>query len=160
MQLFQLTLQVFHVSWILVEGLVYVVMAVGFKFRVCCLKWLALAEHNPWKKWKLKHINLPLDSLSRTLKISRVVSGGSWLRRKNGTRMIGPQPLIFGHAAQFITVNDYRFHPSVNGWLERGLVRPWGGMIGELEVGDQFTPFPFLRPRYIGVNGLHPLANS
>ncbi|KDO48756.1 hypothetical protein CISIN_1g040053mg [Citrus sinensis] len=74
--------------------------------------------------------------------------------------MIGPQPLIFGHAAQFITVNDYRFHPSVNGWLERGLVRPWGGMIGELEVGDQFTPFPFLRPRYIGVNGLHPLANS
>ncbi|ESR37226.1 hypothetical protein CICLE_v10029659mg [Citrus x clementina] len=45
MQLFQLTLQVFHVSWILVEGLVYVVMAVGFKFRVCCLKWLALAEH-------------------------------------------------------------------------------------------------------------------
>ncbi|KDO38208.1 hypothetical protein CISIN_1g044685mg [Citrus sinensis] len=35
--------------------------------------------------------------------------------------MIGPQPLIFGHAAQFITVNDYRFHPSVNGWLERGL---------------------------------------
>ncbi|KAK9175305.1 hypothetical protein WN944_027311 [Citrus x changshan-huyou] len=62
------------------------------------------------------------------------VSGGSWLWRKNGTRMIGPQPLIFGHAAQFITVNDYRFHPLVNGWLERGLVRPWGGMIGELEV--------------------------
>ncbi|KAK9185392.1 hypothetical protein WN943_025748 [Citrus x changshan-huyou] len=150
MQLFQLTLQVFHVSWILVEGLVYVVMAVGFKFRVCCLKWLALAEH----------IVAYLGSHGVCSEEFDVVSGGSWLRRKNGTRMIGPQPLIFGHAAQFITVNDYRFHPSVNGWLERGLVRPWGGMIGELEVGDQFTPFPFLRPRYIGVNGLHPLANS
>ena len=42
-----------------------------------------------------------------------------------GTRMIGPQPLIFDHAAQFFTVNDSRFRELVDGWLERGLVQPW-----------------------------------
>ena len=77
-----------------------------------------------------------------------------------GTRMIGPQPLIFDHAAQFFTVNDSRFHELVDGWLERGLVRPWEGVIGELEVGGQFTPFPSSPPKYIGVNGMRPLADS
>lgn len=77
-----------------------------------------------------------------------------------GTTMICPQPLIFGHAAQFITVNYSRFRLLVNGWLEIGLVRPWEGVIGELEEGYRFTPFPSLPPRYIGVNGLHPLSDS
>ena len=40
------------------------------------------------------------------------------------SRMIRPQPQIFGHAAQFITVNNSRFCLLINGWLERGLVRP------------------------------------
>ncbi|GAY56047.1 hypothetical protein CUMW_168800 [Citrus unshiu] len=118
--------------------LVYVVDGCWLKFRVCCLKWLALAEH------LVNNIHVMIRFIY--LLLCFAVSGGSWLRRKNGTRMIGPQPLIFGHAAQFITVNDYRFHPSVNGWLERGLVRPWGGMIGELETSEVNV----MRPCWIG----------
>ncbi|KAH9699156.1 hypothetical protein KPL71_024236 [Citrus sinensis] len=34
------------------------------------------------------------------------------------------------------------------------------GVIGELEVGGQFTPFPSSPPKYIGVNGMRPLADS
>ena len=77
-----------------------------------------------------------------------------------GTRMIDPQPLIFDHATQFFTVGDPQFAQLVDGWLEKGLVQQWQGMIGELEAGGQFVPFPSLLPRYIGVNGMHPLANS
>lgn len=77
-----------------------------------------------------------------------------------GTRMIGPHPLIFDHAAQFFTVNDSRFGQLVAGWLERGLVKQWEGVIGELEVGGKFSPFPSSPPRYIGANGMRPLADS
>ncbi|KAL5768210.1 hypothetical protein ACOSQ2_014993 [Xanthoceras sorbifolium] len=77
-----------------------------------------------------------------------------------GTRIIDPQPLVFDHAAQFFTVSDSRFGQLVNGWLERGLVREWQGMIGELEVGGQFVPFLSSPPRYVGVNGMRPLADS
>lgn len=77
-----------------------------------------------------------------------------------GTRMIDPQSLIFDHAAQFFTVGDPRFAQLVDGWLEKGLVQQWQGMIGELEVGGQFVPLPSLPPRYIGVNGMRPLADS
>ncbi|KAH9659264.1 hypothetical protein KPL70_023791 [Citrus sinensis] len=52
-------------------------------------------------------------------------TGNHGLGRRMGTRMIGPQPLIFDHAAQFFTVNDSRFRELVDGWLERGLVQPW-----------------------------------
>ncbi|KDO48758.1 hypothetical protein CISIN_1g043447mg, partial [Citrus sinensis] len=37
-------------------------------------------------------------------------------------RMIGSQPLIFDHAAQFFMPNDSRFRKLVDCWLERGLV--------------------------------------
>ncbi|KAJ0080050.1 hypothetical protein Patl1_23267 [Pistacia atlantica] len=77
-----------------------------------------------------------------------------------GTRIIDPQPLIFDHAAQFFTVSDSRFGQLVDGWLERGLVRRWEGMIGELEVGGRFVPFPSSPPRYVGINGMRPLADS
>lgn len=77
-----------------------------------------------------------------------------------GTRLIDPQPLIFDHAAQFFTVSDQRFSKLVDGWLEKGLVRQWQGTIGELEVGGQFVPLPSSPPRYIGVNGMRPLADS
>ncbi|XP_010278109.1 PREDICTED: uncharacterized protein LOC104612410 isoform X1 [Nelumbo nucifera] len=76
------------------------------------------------------------------------------------TRAIDPQPLIFDHAAQFFTVGDSRFAELVNGWLEKGLVRQWQGPIGELEAGGCFVPLPSLSPRYIGVNGMRPLADS
>ncbi|TXG65987.1 hypothetical protein EZV62_007262 [Acer yangbiense] len=77
-----------------------------------------------------------------------------------GTRIIDPQPLIFDHAAQFFTVSDSRFGQLVDGWLERGLVREWKGMIGELEAGGQFIPYLNSPPRYVGVNGMRPLADS
>ncbi|KAK0602550.1 hypothetical protein LWI29_034648 [Acer saccharum] len=77
-----------------------------------------------------------------------------------GTRIIDPQPLIFDHAAQFFTVSDSRFGQLVDGWLERGLVREWKGMIGELEVGGRFVPYLDSPPRYVGVNGMRPLADS
>ena len=38
-----------------------------------------------------------------------------------GTRMIGPQPLIFDHAAQFFTVTDSRFMS----WLMVGWREVW-----------------------------------
>lgn len=77
-----------------------------------------------------------------------------------GTRFIDPQPLIFDHAAQFFTVSDHRFSKLVDGWLEKRLVRQWQGTIGNLEVGGQFVPLPSSPPRYIGVNGMRPLADS
>lgn len=77
-----------------------------------------------------------------------------------GTRVIDPQPLIFDHAAQFFTVSDPRFYELVDDWLEKGLVRQWQGIIGELEVGGQFLPFPSSTPRYISVNGMRSLADS
>ncbi|GAY56024.1 hypothetical protein CUMW_168630 [Citrus unshiu] len=97
---------------------------------------------------------LSLDK--RGVKSTVFDTGNHGLGGRMGTRMIGPQPLIFDHAAQFFTVNDSRFREL----LERGLVRPWEGVIGELEVGGQFTPFPSSPPKYIGVNGMHPLADS
>ncbi|KAH9659262.1 hypothetical protein KPL70_023790 [Citrus sinensis] len=101
---------------------------------------------------------LSLDK--RGVKSTVFDTGNHGLGGRMGTRMIGPQPLIFDHAAQFFTVNDSQFHELVDGWLERGLVRPWEGVIGELEVGGQFTPFPSSPPKYIGVNGMRPLADS
>lgn len=77
-----------------------------------------------------------------------------------GTRLIDPQPLIFDHAAQFFTVSDQHFSKFVDEWLEKGLVRQWQGTIGELEVGGRFVPLPSSPPRYIGVNGMRPLADS
>ncbi|XP_052194781.1 LOW QUALITY PROTEIN: uncharacterized protein LOC127802796 [Diospyros lotus] len=77
-----------------------------------------------------------------------------------GTRKIDPQPLIFDHAAQFFTVSDPGFAKLVDGWSEKGLVREWRGTIGELEVGGQFVPLPSSPPRYVGVNGMRPLADS
>lgn len=87
-------------------------------------------------------------------------TGVHGLGGRMGTRMIDPQSLIFDHAAQFFTVGDPRFAQLVDGWLEKGLVQQWQGMIGELEVGGQFVPLPSLPPRYIGVNGMRPLADS
>lgn len=77
-----------------------------------------------------------------------------------GTRIIDPQPLIFDHAAQFFTVNDPLFAELVDGWSRNGLVREWQGTIGELEVGGHFVPLPSSPLRYIGVNGMRPLADS
>lgn len=77
-----------------------------------------------------------------------------------GTRIIDPQPLIFDHAAQFFTVRDSRFGQLVDGWIEGGLVREWCGPIGELEAGGHFKPMPSSPPRFIGVSGMRPLADS
>ncbi|KAM1052110.1 uncharacterized protein LOC126619242 [Malus sylvestris] len=77
-----------------------------------------------------------------------------------GTRVVDPQPLIFDHAAQFFTASDPQFVGLVQGWLEQGLVREWQGAVGELEVGGNFVPLPSSSPRYIGVNGMRPVADS
>ncbi|KAK9087219.1 hypothetical protein Syun_029613 [Stephania yunnanensis] len=77
-----------------------------------------------------------------------------------GTRVVDPHPLIFDHAAQFFNVTDHRFSELVDGWLESGLIRGWNGPIGVLEAGGHFTPDSSSSPRYIGVNGMRPLADS
>lgn len=77
-----------------------------------------------------------------------------------GTRIVDPLPLVFDHAAQFFTVSDPRFAELIQGWVEQGLVREWQGTIGELEVGGHFVPLPSSPPRYIGVDGMRPIADS
>ncbi|GAV74196.1 LOW QUALITY PROTEIN: NAD_binding_8 domain-containing protein, partial [Cephalotus follicularis] len=77
-----------------------------------------------------------------------------------GTRIIGPQPLIFDHSAQFFTVSNPEFAKMVNDWLEEGLVRQWQGTIGELEEGGRFVQLPSSTPRYIAVKGMRSLADS
>ncbi|KQK15590.1 uncharacterized protein LOC100824134 [Brachypodium distachyon] len=68
--------------------------------------------------------------------------------------------LVFDHAAQFFTASDERFQKLVEEWVERGLVREWRGSIGELEAGGHFRPIHSSTPRYIGVNGMRPLADA
>ncbi|KAK1626300.1 hypothetical protein QYE76_000615 [Lolium multiflorum] len=68
--------------------------------------------------------------------------------------------LVFDHAAQFFTASDERFRKLVDEWVDRGLVREWRGSVGELQAGGQFTPTPSSTPRYIGVNGMRPLADA
>ncbi|XP_059312287.1 uncharacterized protein LOC132063652 [Lycium ferocissimum] len=87
-------------------------------------------------------------------------TGMHGLGGRMGTRMIDHQPLIFDHAAQFFTVTNPKFAELVDDWSKRGLVREWQGTIGELEVGGNFVPFPSSPPKYIGVNGMRPLADS
>lgn len=78
-----------------------------------------------------------------------------------GTRVIEPDGLIFDHAAQFFTVSDPQFAELVDSWLDEGLVQEWKGLIGDLENGGRFTPLPSSAPpRYYGVNGMRPLADS
>ncbi|CAI9102684.1 OLC1v1000986C1 [Oldenlandia corymbosa var. corymbosa] len=77
-----------------------------------------------------------------------------------GTRVIDPESLIFDHAAQFFTVSDPRFAELVEFWMKEGIVQEWQGTIGELEAGGHFKPLPSCPPRYIGVNGMRPLAES
>lgn len=76
-----------------------------------------------------------------------------------GTRVIEPEQLIFDHAAQFFTVSDPRFGELVEIWLAKGLIQKWKGIIGELEAGH-FVPLPSSPTRYIGANGMRPLADS
>ncbi|KAL5566307.1 hypothetical protein UlMin_029471 [Ulmus minor] len=87
-------------------------------------------------------------------------TGVHGLGGRMGTRIIDPQPLVFDHAAQFFTVSDHRFAELVQGWLEKGLVRQWEGQVGELEAGGNFVSLPSSSPRYVGVNGMRPIADS
>jgi predicted NAD/FAD-dependent oxidoreductase len=68
--------------------------------------------------------------------------------------------LVFDHAAQFFTASDERFRKLVGEWVDRGLVREWTGSVGELQAGGHFMPTPYSTPRYIGVNGMRPLADA
>ncbi|KAI3897840.1 hypothetical protein MKX03_012991 [Papaver bracteatum] len=101
-----------------------------------------------------------LNLEKRGIKSTVFDTGVHGLGGRMGTRIIDPQPLVFEHAAQFFTVSDSRFAELVDGWLDKGLVRQWDGTIGELEVGGQFTPSTSSAPRYIGVKGMRPLADS
>ncbi|KAL0413296.1 UNVERIFIED_CONTAM: hypothetical protein Sradi_1531300 [Sesamum radiatum] len=96
----------------------------------------------------------------RGIKSTVFDTGIHGLGGRMGTRIIDPQPLIFDHAAQFFTVTDPSFAELVNLWSKKGLVRQWHGEIGELEAGGRFVPFPPSPSRYIGVNGMRPLAES
>ncbi|KMT13438.1 hypothetical protein BVRB_4g083930 isoform A [Beta vulgaris subsp. vulgaris] len=87
-------------------------------------------------------------------------TGMHGLGGRMGTRIIEPQHFAFDHAAQFFTVSDLRFAELVNGWIDKGIVQQWRGTVGEVEPGGQFSPLPASPPRYIGVNGMRPLADS
>ncbi|XP_022863718.1 uncharacterized protein LOC111383785 [Olea europaea var. sylvestris] len=96
----------------------------------------------------------------RGIKSTVFDTGLRGLGGRMGTRKIHPEGLIFDHAAQFFTVTDPKFAEMVDDWSRKGLVRQWQGIIGELEVGGRFAPLPTSPPRYIGVNGMRPLADS
>ncbi|GKV12458.1 hypothetical protein SLEP1_g23599 [Rubroshorea leprosula] len=87
-------------------------------------------------------------------------TGMHGLGGRMGTRVIDPQQLVFDHAAQFFTVSDSKFAKLVDGWLEKGLIQQWKGVVGVLEMGGQFTQLPSSLPRFIGVDGMRPLADS
>ncbi|ESQ49622.1 hypothetical protein EUTSA_v10020605mg [Eutrema salsugineum] len=102
-----------------------------------------------------------LDLEARGVQSTVFDTGIHGLGGRLGTRIIEPQGLIFDHAAQFFTANDSRFIQYVDGWLEKGLVREWKGVVGELEIGGSFSQFPpSSPPRYIAVNGMRSLADS
>ncbi|KAL8555107.1 hypothetical protein ACS0TY_003058 [Phlomoides rotata] len=96
----------------------------------------------------------------RGIKSTVFDTGMHGLGGRMGTRTIDPQGLTFDHAAQFFTVSDPDFAEMVSLWSKNGLVRQSHGAIGELQPGGRFTPFPPSPPRYIGVNGMRPLADS
>ncbi|XP_077239160.1 FAD/NAD(P)-binding oxidoreductase family protein isoform X2 [Tasmannia lanceolata] len=87
-------------------------------------------------------------------------TGVHGLGGRMGTRFVDSERLIFDHAAQFFTVSDSHVLELVDGWVEKGLVREWRGLIGELEAGGYFVPIPSSSKRYIGVNGMRPVADS
>ncbi|XP_066355166.1 uncharacterized protein [Miscanthus floridulus] len=88
-------------------------------------------------------------------------TGMHGLGGRMATRFVdGGEQLVFDHAAQFFTASDERFQRLVDEWLDSGLVREWSGLVGELEAGGRFRPIHSLTPRYIGVNGMRPLADA
>ncbi|XP_071728706.1 uncharacterized protein [Rutidosis leptorrhynchoides] len=76
-----------------------------------------------------------------------------------GTRTVDPS-MVFDHAAQFFTVSNPVFADLVDQWSHKGFVCQSEGVIGELEAGGHFNPFPSSPPRYIAVNGMRSLADS
>ncbi|KAK9185394.1 hypothetical protein WN943_025750 [Citrus x changshan-huyou] len=73
--------------------------------------------------------------------------------------MIGPQSLVFDHAAQVFAVNDPLFGQLVDHWLERGLRQRCEGVIGALEVDlVNSLHFPYSLPSYISVDGMRLFA--
>lgn len=59
------------------------------------------------------------------------------------------EQLVFDHVTQFFTASDERFQKLVEELIEKGLVREWRGLIGELEAGGHFRPVPFSMRTYI-----------
>ncbi|XP_047943617.1 renalase [Salvia hispanica] len=96
----------------------------------------------------------------RGIKSTVFDTGIHGLGGRMGTRIVGPEALTFDHAAQFFTVSDPNFAEMVDLWSKNGLVRQWDGAIGELQSGGNFNALPPSPPRYIGVNGMRPLAES
>ncbi|KAH9322680.1 hypothetical protein KI387_017319, partial [Taxus chinensis] len=76
-----------------------------------------------------------------------------------GTRQIDPNHLVFDHAAQFFTVSDPKFKKFVDGWISKGVVKEWKGQVCKLNPGGQSIPLP-PAVRYIGTDGMRPLADS
>ncbi|XP_042420912.1 renalase-like [Zingiber officinale] len=87
-------------------------------------------------------------------------TGVHGLGGRMATRIISPKPLVFDHAAQFFTVSDSRFRKLVDGWLEKGLIQEWKGLLVELEAGGHCVPVPYTTKRYVGTNGMRPLMDS
>ncbi|WOL05024.1 hypothetical protein Cni_G13747 [Canna indica] len=87
-------------------------------------------------------------------------TGVHGLGGRMATRVIDPKPLVFDHAAQFLTVSDSRFQKLVDRWFEKGLVREWKGLIVELEAGGHTTLLPYSAKRYVGIKGMRPLMDS
>lgn len=102
--------------------------------------------------------NISPDVYFLILHMEFLIQGIHGLGGRMGTRAIDPQPLIFDHAAQFFTVTDPEFAKMVDLWSKKGLVRQWHGVVGDLD-GGCFNALPSSPPRYIGVNGMRPLAD-
>jgi predicted NAD/FAD-dependent oxidoreductase len=79
---------------------------------------------------------------------ARGVGGRTSVRRSDDLR--------FDHGAQYFTVSDERFAPSVEAWRRAGIVAKWDGRIVVIEDG-QVRASPS-QTRYVGVPGMNAIT--
>lgn len=79
---------------------------------------------------------------------ARGVGGRTSVRRSDD--------LHFDHGAQYFTVGDGRFTPTVEAWLRAGIVAKWEGRVVVIENGRVRTSPS--RTRYVGVPGMNAIT--
>lgn len=91
--------------------------------------------------------------------------GGRLSRRRHtnpeagGPQSGGPaREWHFDHGAQYFTARDPAFRRVVESWMHEGLVAPWPGRLVAIEDGARFIDKAAHPVRYVGVPGMHAVA--